>query len=104
MHIVAKPAFAAAAERFPAQRDAILKTYRDLKGARYSTPDEMRRQYPSLDNFKYKDGWWVLDIGGNHLRLIAFIRFSGNRMFVKHIVTPAEYDTLCDKYRRGRVK
>jgi len=95
MHIVAKPAFAAAAERFPGQREAILRTYRDLKGARYASPDDMRQQYPSLDNF---------NIGGKHLRLIAFIRFAGNRMFVKHIVTHAEYNKLCDKYRRGLLK
>ncbi len=104
MHIIAKLTFAAAAERFPAQRAAIMRTYRNLKGARYNSPDDMRRQYPSLDNFKYKDGWWVLNLGGNHLRLIAFIRFAGNRMFVKHIVTHAEYDKLCDKYRRGLLK
>ena len=31
-----------------------------------------------LDNFKYRDKWWVLDIGGNNLRLLAFMskRFS----------------------------
>lgn len=104
MHIVAKPAFAAAAEKFPAQRDAIMRTYRDLKSARYDSPDEMRRHYPSLDNFKYRDGWWVLNIGGNHVRLIAFIQFSGYRIFIKHIVSHAEYDKLCDRYRRGRLK
>ena len=30
--------------------------------------------------------------------LIAFIEFRDNRVFVKHIVTHAEYDKLCKKY------
>jgi mRNA interferase HigB len=47
------------------------------------------------------DKWWVLDVGGNRLRMIACIRFRQNRLFVKHIVTHAEYDRLCDRYRRG---
>jgi len=40
----------------------------------------------------------VIDIGGNSLRLIAFIEFRDNRVFVKHIVTHVEYDKLCKKY------
>ena len=30
--------------------------------------------------------------------MIAFIEFRDNRVFVKHIVTHAEYDKLCKKY------
>lgn len=48
----------------------------------------------------YKDKWWVIDIGGNNLRLLAFIEFRDNRMYVKHIVTHADYDKLCKKYAR----
>ena len=60
----------------------------------------MKNVYPSLDNFKYKDKWYVLDIGGNNLRLMTFIEFRDNRMFVKHIVPHAEYDKLCAKYAK----
>ncbi len=57
--------------------------------------------FPSLDNFKYRDKWWVLDVGGNQLRIIACIKFRQNRLFVKYIVTHAEYGRLCERYRRG---
>lgn len=63
----------------------------------------MKQVFPSLDNFKYKDKWWAIDIGGNHLRLMAFIQFVQNRIYVKHIVSHAEYDKLCDQYRRGKL-
>ncbi|MBD1577746.1 hypothetical protein HC723_15170 [Vibrio sp. S11_S32] len=52
------------------------------------------------DNFKYKDKWYVLDIGGNNLRLITFIEFRDHRMFVKCIVPHAEYDKLCSRYAK----
>ncbi len=42
----------------------------------------------------------VSDIGDNNLRLIAFIEFRDNRMYVKHIATHAEYDKLCKRYRK----
>ena len=40
---------------------------------------------------------------GNHLRLIAFIQFSQNRIYVKHIVNHADYDKLCQRYQRGEL-
>ena len=52
--------------------------------------------------FKYRDKWWVIDIAGNHLRLIAFISFRINKVFVKHIVSHAEYDRLTNHYRRNK--
>lgn len=54
----------------------------------------------NLSIYCYKDKWWVIDIGGNNLRLLAFIEFRDNRMYVKHIVTHADYDKLCKKYAR----
>lgn len=67
-------------------------------------PAEMRRVFPSLDNFKYKDKWWVIDIGGNNLRMISFIQFMQNRMYVKYIVSHAEYDKLTKRYAKGELK
>ena len=66
--------------------------------------NELKSIFPSLDNFKYKDKWWVINIGGNNLRLIAFIEFRDNRMYVRHITTHTEYDKLCDKYAKESKK
>ena len=30
----------------------------------------------SIDNFKYVDTQWIIDIGGNNLRLVACILFQ----------------------------
>jgi len=99
MHIISKRPFAEASKMYPNQREAIMDVYRILNQAKFISPDEMRRVFPSLDNFKYRDKWWVIDVAGNHLRLIVFIQFTHSRLYVKHIVTHAEYDKLCKKYR-----
>ena len=96
MHVISKRPFSEAAERYPNQRQAILDVYSVLKRARFDSPAQMRQVFPSLDNFKYRDKWWVVNIGGNHLRMMAFIQFNQNRIYVKHIVTHAEYDKLCE--------
>ena len=46
----------------------------------FQAPDELKAVFPSLDNFKYKDKWWVLDFGGNNIRVLAFIQFVNKRM------------------------
>ena len=101
MHVISKRPFSEAAERYPNQRQAIQDVYSVLKRATFESPAQMRQVFPSLDNFKYRDKWWVVNIGGNHLRMMAFIQFNQNRIYVKHIVTHAEYDKLCEHYRKG---
>jgi len=100
MHVLTRKPFSDAAKAYPNDADAIVRIYRVLRSGNFDTPQALRRIFPSLDNFMYKDKWWVLDIGGNNLRLIAFIEFRDNRMYVKHIVTHAEYDKLCRRYRK----
>ena len=98
MHVISRKPFKDAAIQYPNQADALDRAYKVLKSGHFNQTEDLRNIFPSLDNFKYKDKWWVIDIGGNHLRLIAFIEFKDNRLFVKHIVTHAEYDKLCKHY------
>lgn len=101
MHVISVKLFHAAARRYPNQGIAIMDTYRVLRKATFTSPHAMRSVFPLLDNFKHKDKWWVINIGGNHLRLIAFIQFIHNRMYAKHILNHAEYDKLCHQYQQG---
>ena len=92
MHVISRRPFNNAAKAHHNQRQALNDLYKALKEHSFETPGDMRKLFPSLDNFKYKDKWWVIDVGGNHLRVIAFIQFLNNRVYVKHILTHAEYD------------
>ena len=101
MHVISRKPFRDAAKRYPNEASALDYTYKILRNGEFNSPDELKNIFPSLDNFKYKNKWWVIDVGGKNLRLISFIEFRDNRMYVKHIVTHAEYDKLCKKYRIG---
>lgn len=102
MNVISKRPFRDAARKYPNERSALLEMFRVLRNMDFHTPDELRAVFPSLDNFRYKDKWWVLDVGGNKLRVIAFIQFVNRRMYIKHIVNHAEYDKLTDIYRRAK--
>ena len=101
MHVISRQPFIDAAKRYPNDAVAIHKTYLTLKKGEFRSPEMLKKAFSSLDNFKYKKKWWILDIGGNNLRLMAFIEFRDNRMYVKHIVNHAGYDKLCKKYLKA---
>ena len=100
MHVISRKPFNDAVKLYPNDGTAIEAAYKVLRNGNFDDPLELKAVFPSLDNFKYKKKWWVIDIGGNNLRMIAFIEFRDNRMYVKHIVTHAEYDKLCKKYAK----
>ncbi|RZN47320.1 type II toxin-antitoxin system HigB family toxin [Escherichia sp. E13S3] len=99
MHVISHKPFNEAIKRFPLYEDALIDLSNLLEKTAFSDPGEMKRYIPSLDNFKYRDKWWVINIAGNHLRLIAYIDFRLQKCLIKHIVTHNEYDRLTTWYR-----
>ena len=104
MNVIAKKVFNDAVKKYPNDKAALMDVYKQLDTNDYSCPEELRAVFSSLDNFKYKDKWWVIDVGGNNLRILVFIQFVNKRMYIKHIVNHADYDKLTDKYKRSKNK
>lgn len=102
MNVISKLPFLDAAKKYPNDRKALLDAFRVLRANNFNSPNELRAIFPSLDNFKYKKGWWVIDIGGNNLRVLSFIQYVNHRMYIKHIVDHKEYDKLADRYRSSK--
>jgi mRNA interferase HigB len=103
MHVISKKPFILALRKYPKYSTAIIQTYDLLKKVECKTPLELKTVINTLDNFKYKDKWYVIDIAGNNLRVMVFIEFRARKMFVKHIVNHAEYDKLCERYAKGEL-
>lgn len=99
MHVISRKPFADAAREYPSKAASIDFVYRILSRTSFKTPDHLKQVFASLDNFKYRDKWWVINIGGNQLRLIAFIDFEHQKVFVKYICDHKRYDALCEYYR-----
>jgi mRNA interferase HigB len=100
MHVISKRRFNDAARKYPNEAAALENMFNTLERTVFKDPHELKKMYATADNFKYKDKWWVLDLGGNNLRVIMFIQFVGKRMYIKHIVNHSEYDKLTEKYRK----
>lgn len=99
MHVIKREPFEIAKALYPQCSTEIEATYRALKASKAVTPLELKKIFPSLDNFKYVDKWYVIDIGHGKLRLIAFLEFKSSKCFIKYIVSHIEYEKITDAYR-----
>lgn len=104
MHFISRRPFSEAAKVHPNHRRVLEDLFSILRKSDFDSPDKMRCMFPSLDNSGYRGKWWVIDAAGNHLRVIAFIQFAQRRVYVKHILTHAEYDKICNRYARGDMR
>ncbi|MBE8906845.1 type II toxin-antitoxin system HigB family toxin [Enterobacter asburiae] len=102
MHEVSRALFDAATRQFPNKALSLDDLCRVLKKEYYPLPDDMRKRFPSLDRMKYREKWWVIDVGGGHLRVMFFADFERGKIFIKHISTHSEYDKLPNLYRRTK--
>lgn len=100
MHVVSKKPFVEAARAHTNQARTLIDVYVALRKLRFTSPEQMRQVFPSLDNFKYEDRWWVIDVGGNHLRIVFYIDFVRQRVFVKAILTHTQYERFTARFLR----
>jgi mRNA interferase HigB len=67
-----------------------------LKNWRMAVQKADWRNFPDVKaTFNTADwvaGQVVFDIKGNEFRLVAFVRFEKNRIFIRDVLTHAEYD------------
>jgi mRNA interferase HigB len=94
--------FAEAARSFPNDAAALDATYRTLSGNDFADPNALKVYFPTLDRMKNRAKWWVINVGGNNLRVMFFADFIAKRIFIKHVTTHAEYDKLVKHYRENK--
>jgi mRNA interferase HigB len=49
----------------------------------------VRKSFPSADQV---EKWTVFNVGGNNYRVIASIHFNRGKLYIRHVLTHAEYD------------
>lgn len=102
MHIITERVFTVAAALYPNDAQALHEVLKTLKRTRFASPEDMRKVFSTLDKMKYRDKWYVLDAGGNNLRIMFHANFVNGRIFIKHIVPHSEYDKLVKYYREHK--
>jgi mRNA interferase HigB len=63
--------------------------YRITKGAAWKNFSDLRRTFSTADVYK---NCTIFNVKGNRYRLIAWVNYSTQKLFIRRILTHAEYD------------
>ena len=89
MRIVSRKALRQFWEQHPDARIPLESWYRTVKDASWRNITEVRAVFPSADPAGICT---IFNIKGNHYRLIAAIHYNLQRVYIRNVLTHAEYD------------
>jgi mRNA interferase HigB len=89
MHIISRKRLNEFAKAHPDSKIPLAHWHSVMKRNNFSTFVELRRTFPSADQV---GKFTVFNIGGNKVRLIAAIHYNRRKVYVRSVLTHAEYD------------
>jgi mRNA interferase HigB len=98
MHVITHSRIVEAQTRFPGCATALDWWYRAMKRGRFENFAGLRAAFGSVDKV---GPLYVFDVGGNKLRLVAAVHFNTGRVFIRNVLTHAEYDGEQWKRKEG---
>jgi mRNA interferase HigB len=88
LHVISRKKLLEAAERHRDLGEPMDVWYRVAKKAEWKNLMDVRRTFPTADAAQK---FTVFNIKGNAYRLITEINYQTGRIFVRHVLTHAEY-------------
>jgi len=93
VRIISRKALREAAKRYSGSEPGLDAWYRIAKSAEWRSLQDVRKTYASADGVNVGGRTYtVFNIAGNKLRLITDIVYRYQTIYVKHVLTHAEYD------------
>ena len=89
MHVITRRKLLQAGAIYPTAAVPLDYWYRACKGAHWKSIVDVRKDLPTADA---AGEYTVFNIKGNTLRLITEINYRKQRVYLRHILTHAEYD------------
>jgi mRNA interferase HigB len=89
MHIISKKKLRDFWDQYAKAKSPLEAWYQTVKRAEWENFADVRKTFKTTD---LVGRFVVFNIGGNKYRLIAVIHFNRGKVFVRHVLTHAEYD------------
>lgn len=89
MHIITRSRLVEFWEKHPDSKTSLLLWYKLATTAKWKNFVELREVFSSADQV---GSFTVFNIGGNKYRLITLIDYTYRKVFIRYILTHAEYD------------
>jgi mRNA interferase HigB len=95
MHVISRKNLKEAAQLHHDAESALDAWFRIARRAVWKTFSDVRKTFAAAD---VVEKWTVFSIKGNSYRLITEINYRGQRIYLRHVLTHAEYDR--EKWKR----
>ncbi len=89
MHIITRKRLTDFASAYPDAKPGLTHWYQQMKMGKFASFVELRTVFPSAD---LVGKLTVFNIGGNKARLITAIHYNRQKVYIRAILTHAEYD------------
>lgn len=89
MHVISKKKLREFWNRYPTSETPLRAWHKTATSAGWKTFDDVRRTFRTVDRYRQ---FLIFNIGGNKFRLIVVAHFDRGRLYVRHVLTHAEYD------------
>jgi mRNA interferase HigB len=89
MHVITRKRLNEFAKLHPDVKNALVQWYTLIKQNEFATFVELRELFPLADQVGKLT---VFNIGGNKVRLIAAIHYNRQKVYIRAVLTHAEYD------------
>ena len=89
MHIITRKRLNEFAEKHPTAKPGLVHWHQVLKKGRFETFAALRGAFPHADQI---GGLTVFNICGNKFRLISAIHYNRQKVYIRAVLTHAEYD------------
>lgn len=89
MHVISQKTLRAFWTKHPQAKNPLQAWFTRTKKAEWDSSEDVKADFGSADQVGRLT---VFDIGGNKYRLIAHIHFNRGKVYVRNVLTHADYD------------
>ncbi len=89
MHVISRKALQQFWLQYPDSQSSLSRWYKIMEQNDFASFSEVRLTFPSADKV---GNLIVFNISGNKYRLIASIHFNRSKVYIRYVLTHAEYD------------
>lgn len=95
MHVITRKRLVEFSRKHPDARNALNHWYAIIRKTDYASFAGLKVTFPIVDQV---GKFTVFNVGGNKYRLIAAIHYNRKKVYIRHVLTHAEYDR--DQWRK----
>ena len=99
MRVISRRALREFWELHPPAKGPLAAWFRLMRSAVFADFNAIRKTFAAAD---YVVPYTVFDIGGNRYRVITVIHYNRRRVYIRHVLTHAEYDRWSDDRRKRK--